>query len=212
MKPRTVIATTALLAILVLSICSQASAASAGSTYRRDLTEVELQLRYGIELGPAELEGNIAFSANLCLAAKTAEAAGETPTAEVDWRGLEYVVRRHDLALTTTIAATLHGADRRIAALDRLYSKTWHGSPAAVRDLHRGVASSRSGLLRLQVGLGEFRRGFHRYLRHDCAAAEAAIAGASRPIRRGLVRIDSGMGLLWLLAEPTASRSASSST
>jgi hypothetical protein len=211
-KPRTLIATTTLLAVLVLSICTQASAASTGATYRRDLTEVELQLRYGIELGPAELEGNIAFSANLCLAAKTAEAADEAPTAEVDWRGLEYVVHRHDLALTTAIAATLHGADRRIAALDRLYSKAWHGSPAVVRDLHRAVASARSGLLRLQVGLGEFRRGFHRFLHRDCAGAEVAIAGASRPIRRGLVRIDSGMGLLWLLAEPSTSAPPTSST
>ncbi|HEY5332380.1 MAG TPA: hypothetical protein VIJ21_02450, partial [Solirubrobacterales bacterium] len=161
---------------------------------------------FGIELGPAELEGNVGFTADLCLAAQTAEAAKETPAAAVDWQGLDYVVRRHDLGLTKTIEATLHGADRRVEALGKQFAGPLHGSPAEARILHRGVAEVRGGVLRLLVGLDAYRSGFHHFLRHDCEGGEAAIKSGAPPIRRGLVRIASGMGLLLLLAEPVGSR------
>ncbi len=176
MRPVPAIAAITLVAAITLALSSQASAATPATSYGRSLDEIELRLRFGIELGPAELEQDIAFTENLCLDARTAEAADETPAAEVDRHGLRYLVRHDDLGLTWMIGATLNGAERRVARLDRRFADTWRASPGKARVLRSGVGEVRGG--------------------------EAAVTAASRPIRRGLVRVDSGMGLLWLLAEP----------
>lgn len=196
------VATIVLLLLVLLAVPVGARADSAARVYSRNLDEIELHLRFGIELGPAELEGDVAFTERLCLTAQAAEAAAETPAARVDWQGLERVVRHNDLGLTTEIAGTLDGAGRRLERLGKRFAVVWHRSPARIPVLHHGVAEVRGGILRLEVALDDYRRGFGRFLRHDCAGGEAAIAGSTRPIHRGLVRVETGMGLLWLLAEP----------
>lgn len=179
-----------------------AAAESPSSSYARRLDEIELRLRFGIELGPAELNQDIGFSERLCRAAQLAEGAAETPTAEVDWRGLSHIVRHDDLRLTRSIEATLQSADRRVRGLGERFTEVWRGQMVVVRRLHNGVGEVRGGVLRLLTAMDTFRTGFGRFLAHDCHGAEVIIAEAWGPIARGLVRIDSGMGLLWLLAEP----------
>lgn len=205
MRPAANLAVAAVVVALLVVLASPAGAASPAAGYRRALEEIELQLRFGIELGPAELEQDVAFSERLCLTAQNAEAAGETPSARVDRQGLEYVVRRHDLPLTRMIEATLQGADRRVASLGDRFGTTWRSMPPRPAILDRGVSEVRAGILRLLVGLDRYRQGFQRLLRLDCDGAEGTIEDAERPIRRGLVRVESGMGLLWLLAEPIES-------
>jgi hypothetical protein len=191
------------LTLLLSLACPGISAAgSPPSSYARRLDEIELRLRFGIELGPAELDQDIGFSERLCLAAQTAEDAAETPAAETDWRGLNHIVRRDDLRLTRSIEATLHGADRRVRDLGERFTKVWRGKMVVVKRLHNGAGEVRGGILRLLTAMDTFRIGFGQLLAHNCHRAEVVIAEASGPIARGLVRINSGMGLLWLLAEP----------
>ncbi len=202
MKPAPAMAALALLVTFALVLAAPASATSTAAAYHRGLDQIDLQLRFAIELGPAELEGDVAFSERLCLTALAAEAAGETPSARIDRQGLEYVVRRHDLRLTKTIEGTLQGADRRVASLGDRFAMSRPVSPSRTHSLHRGVGEVRAGIAHLLDGLDRYRQGFHRLPRLDCAGAEADIESAVGPIRRGLVRVETGMGLLWLPAEP----------
>jgi hypothetical protein len=200
----TTAAALAVLLLLMLAVPAGSRAESAGRAYTRDLDEIELQLRFGIELGPAELEQDVAFTERLCLTAQAAEAAAETPAARIDWQGLKRVVLHNDLGLTKEIAGTLHGVDRRLERLGKHFAVAWHRSPAKLPVLHHGVGQVRGGILHLEAALSTYRHGFARFLRHDCAGGEAAVESGRGPIRRGLVRVEAGMGLLWLLAEPGA--------
>jgi hypothetical protein len=152
------------------------------------------------ELGPAELEQDIGFGERLCLAAQTAEAAGETPAAAIDWRGLSHIVRHDAQRLARSIESTLRDADRRTRDLGDRFTGVWRADAATVGQLRDGVGQVRGGILRLLSAMHIFRNGFGRLAAHDCHRAEVVMAEASRPIARGLVRIDSGMGMLWLLA------------
>lgn len=200
---RSLLAIGAATLLLVLAFAGSAGADSPVTAYGRHLEDVEVRLRFAIELGPAELNQDIAFSERLCEAAQSAEAAAETPAARVDWLGLSQTVRRDDLGLTRTIEATLHGAYRRVGELGTTFGRRWREEPARERRLSDGVGEVRAGVLRLLGALDGFKTGFGRFLRRDCEGAETAITVATRPIGRGLLRIDSGMGLLWLLDEPT---------
>jgi len=192
--------------LLMLALAASARADSPATAYGQRLEEVELRLRFAIELAPAELNQDIAFTETLCATAESAEAAGEAPAARVDWQGLAQTVRRNDLGLARTIDSTLRAADRRVEGLGKAPAGSRGEQPAIARSLRGGVGDVRAGILHLQVGVQELRAGFGRFLRRDCQGAEAAIAAAARPIGRGLVRVDSGMGLLWLLDEPADRR------
>lgn len=178
-----------------------AEAATAGSYYSA-ASRLEGAMRNAIERQPEGLLKSLTTSERVCGLGESAEARGETESAEADWSTLNQVVELLDKPEVRGVRRALSEARLELTNFESTYRRAWQGQPVRLRRLSSAASQVRQGIERVIASLAVLNTAFTAWKDHRCEAALAATATSNQGAGAGVERIAGGMELLWILGGP----------
>lgn len=156
----------------------------------------------GIEYLPVELGEGLSTSETVCSLAEKVERQGAAEGAAADWSTLSQLVEELDRPAAGRIDGALQRAGTGLLDLRRRFSAAWPDRKK-VAELGRGVARTREGIQLLRSAMEKIAEAFEAWPAHQCQAATEAIEAGIARIPSAVTRINSGMRVLWALADAT---------
>lgn len=192
--------------LLVAAVLAAPAAASAAGPLRHDLGLVDGHLRIAIEYAPRELGESIRGAEIICRLGERAAAGHEADLAAADRTTLRQLIDEKATAESRRIEVAFRNADSVLRDLRGRFERSWADSTPRLRELRRGVGSTRRGIAAMRAVVAGLEAPFDDWRADECEAAALGVTRTLTSAPAALERINSGMLRLWRLADPPSPR------